>query len=188
MALQHKLLARLQRNAIDGAAAVKYSFQTPKRIILTTSITLITSVLFILLIAPSFSYELLTQDITYLEYALTSLIRLEYAEHGRLGLALLSVYALLVGVLSTTVLGRVRLVKQETSEDSQSVLPAVFSTLPGLVLAGCASCGAGLFGLLGIYGTTALLPFGGLGLRAIVIALLLVVLVRTGDPRICRLK
>lgn len=53
------------------------------------------------------------------------------------------------------------------------------------LVAGCASCGAGVLGALGFVGAMAALPFDGNLLRVGGIGLLLLFLGRAGDPRTC---
>lgn len=61
----------------------------------------------------------------------------------------------------------------------------IVGVLPGVVAAGCASCGAGVLGALGFVGTMAALPYDGNLLRVGGIVLLLFFLGRAGDPRTC---
>lgn len=47
------------------------------------------------------------------------------------------------------------------------------STLVGVVVAGCSSCGFSILSILGLAGALSFIPFGGLGLHLIIIALLI---------------
>lgn len=100
-----------------------------------------------------------------------------YETAGPLGLALTVAYAVLAGVTVVTVVASVT--------HGAGGLANLLGATPGVLVAGCASCGAGLLPLLGVAGAYALFPFGGNLVRAGGIAVLLVALARTGDPRRC---
>lgn len=100
-----------------------------------------------------------------------------YETAGAFGLALTVAYAILAGITVTVV--------------TASVIHGVggasnlLGVAPGVLAAGCATCGAGVLPLLGVAGAYALFPFGGNLVRAVGIGILLVALARTGDPRRC---
>lgn len=100
-----------------------------------------------------------------------------YEAAGPLGLALTVAYAVLAGVTVVTVGASVK--------HGAGGLSNLLGAAPGVLVAGCASCGAGLLPLLGVAGAYALFPFGGNLVRTGGIAILLVALARTGDPRRC---
>lgn len=96
-------------------------------------------------------------------------------------LALILVYSVLSGVMLVV------LVRQFRFHGTTNARSA-FGALPGFIVAGCASCGAGLLGLIGAFGAVSLFPFAGDGVRILGIALILFVLSRTGDPQECRIN
>lgn len=101
-----------------------------------------------------------------------------YRAAGWLGLALSIAYAVLAGVATVVVAANVR----NGAGGSEGLL----GVAPGVLAAGCATCGAGLLPLLGVTGAYALFPYAGNLVRALGLAAILLVLARTGDPRICR--
>jgi hypothetical protein len=108
-----------------------------------------------------------------------------YAAAGWLGLALTVAYAVLAGVTTVVVAGTLR--RSAARGDGASGVENVLGIAPGVLAAGCASCGAGLLPLLGVAGAYALFPFAGNLVRALGILALLFALARTGDPRRCRI-
>lgn len=100
-----------------------------------------------------------------------------YQAAGALGLALTLAYAMLAGVATVVVAASVR----NGSGGSEGLL----GVAPGVLAAGCATCGAGLLPLLGVTGAYALFPFAGNLVRALGLVAILVVLARIGDPRVC---
>lgn len=61
------------------------------------------------------------------------------------------------------------------------------SILPGFVATGCASCGVGLTGVIGLTGIAAALPFQGDLLKIGALMLLIYALYDMGDPDVCEL-
>ncbi|WP_227131220.1 hypothetical protein [Halorubellus salinus] len=96
---------------------------------------------------------------------------------GWLGLALTVAYAVLAGVTTVVVASTLR----RGAGGAENLL----GVAPGVLAAGCASCGAGVLPLLGVAGAYALFPFAGNLVRAVGVLALLFALARTGDPRVC---
>jgi len=120
----------------------------------------------------------LSLDPTDVFYAVTTLTREVYLSTGAAGLGLVAGYAVLTGIAVTNavaILGQAR----------QSGASTVVGVVPGILAAGCASCGAGVLGALGFVGAMAALPFDGNLLRLDGIVLLLFFLGRAGGPRTC---
>jgi len=140
--------------------------------------TAVTYAVLVLSTFPGFTVQALASDPTDLFYAVAALTRETYLTVGWVGLGLVATYAVLAGVALTNavaLLGRARRTGAST----------VLGVVPGVLAAGCASCGAGVLGALGFVGAMAALPFQGNLLRLGGIALLLFFLGRTGDPLTC---
>lgn len=101
-----------------------------------------------------------------------------YRAAGALGLALTIAYAVLAGVATVVVAATVR--------NGDGCPEGLLGVAPGVLAAGCATCGAGLLPLLGVTGAYALFPYAGNLVRALGLAAFLLAHARTGDPRVCR--
>lgn len=100
-----------------------------------------------------------------------------YETAGAIGLALTVAYAMLAAITVVVVAASV--------VHGVGGASNLLGVAPGVLAAGCATCGAGVLPLLGVAGAYALFPFSGNFVRAGGIAILLVALARTGDPRRC---
>jgi hypothetical protein len=175
--------SRLRRWGGDFAVALAFPLTSLRRTVGAALVAAATFLLLVLSTFPTMTVQLLRADLTYLDDAVALLAGNLYATTGATGVALVFAYAVLTGVVVTDVLVRIRSVG--LGSESASSLGGV---APGLVASGCASCGAGVLGLLGFAGVLAALPFHGTLLRLGGLALLVVALVRTGDPRTCRVS
>ncbi|MFB6160704.1 MAG: hypothetical protein ABEJ61_05945 [Haloferacaceae archaeon] len=99
-----------------------------------------------------------------------------YRTAGALGLALTVAYAALGGVLAVVVAAGI---------GRGAGTANLVGVAPGVLAAGCASCGAGALSILGVAGAYSLFPFAGNLVRVAGILLVLVALHRMGDPRRC---
>ncbi|WP_248515840.1 hypothetical protein [Salinarchaeum laminariae] len=169
---------RLRRSAADLRAALVYPLTTDVRLFGAGLVTIGTYVLLVLSTYPQFTRQLLERDVTDVTYGVSVLTREVYLTRGWLGLALVVVYSLLTGVAVTNAVTLLR-------HRRRSGATSIAGILPGVLAAGCASCGAGVLGALGFVGAMAVLPYDGTLLRVGGIALLLVFLARAGDPRTC---
>lgn len=159
-------------------ANVAYAVSTPRRALATALVAVGTSVVLAASAYPSFTARMLVAGPAYWEHTLRMLFFVLVEGAGPVGVALVALYALLTGVLTVVVVRQFR-------TTGPSGLLSVSGALPGLLASGCASCGAGLLGLIGTTGAVAALPFHGNGLRVLGIAVLAVLLARTGDSRRC---
>jgi hypothetical protein len=162
----------------DLRDALGYPLTSDARLLVTAVVTVATYAVLVLSSFPQFSIQVLATDPTDVGYAVTALTREVYLTTGYLGLALVAAYTVLTGIAVTNALALV----QRAHRRGASTIVGV---LPGLLAAGCASCGAGVLGALGFVGAMAALPFDGNLLRLGGIALLLVFLGQAGDPRTC---
>jgi hypothetical protein len=165
----------------DVGDAVAYPLTSNGRLLVAAIATAVTYAVLVLSSFPQFSLQLLANDPTDLPYALVTLTREAYLTTGWVGLALLTAYALLTGVAVTNAVTLVRRARRQRAS-------TLVGVVPGLLAAGCASCGAGVLGALGFVGAMAALPFDGNLLRVGGILLLLFFLGRAGDPRTCAIR
>jgi hypothetical protein len=161
-------------------AAVGYPLATTRRALVTAGFAIVTYCLLVLSTFPEYSIQMLGADLGYVDDALLALTANTYRTVGGTGLGLTVMYAITTGVALTTTFGRVR-------DAGATGVRDLWSVLPGLLASGCASCGAGVLGLLGFAGALATMPFEGNLLRLGGIALLLGYLSRVGHPRRCEL-
>lgn len=109
-----------------------------------------------------------------------------YVSAGWLGVALTILYAMLSGIAIVVVSGSIRESRNGVGDEDRSSIGSLVGVTPGVLAAGCASCGAGFLSVVGLAGAYALVPFEGNLIRLLGIVVLLAALARTGDPRTCR--
>jgi hypothetical protein len=161
--------------------ALAFPLTSNARLLIAGIGTGVTYVVLVLSAFPQFSVQVLTQDPADAFYAVVALTREVYVGTGWLGIGLVAAYALLTGIAVTNAAALV----QRARRAGASTLAGI---VPGLLAAGCASCGAGVLGALGFVGAMAALPFEGNLLRIGGIVLLAIFLGRTGDPRTCSIE
>lgn len=171
----------IETGAADLWAALSYPFASRGRIAITLAVAVGTYVLLILSTFPTYSMQMLSHGLQYFDTAVVALTQNTLRTVGYRGFGLIVTYAVLTGVAVTNVAAQFRLVGIDSTRDLVGVLP-------GLLASGCASCGAGVLGLLGFAGAMAVLPFHGDLLRVGGIVLLLGFLARSGDPQRCRVS
>lgn len=169
---------RLERHVERLLAALAYPLTSTGRVVVFAVTSVATYVLLVLSSFPAYSVQMLSAGVGYLDEALLALTANTYATIGTVGFALVVAYAVLTGVAITNALGRLRRI-------GVSRTSGIVSAAPGLLVSGCASCGAGVLGLLGFAGALATMPFHGNLLRVGGMVLLLAYLARAGDPRHC---
>ena len=169
---------RLERHASRLLASLAYPLTSRGRTLATVFVAVATYCLLILSTFPTYSLQLLGADLGYLDEAVLALTANTYQTTGTVGLGLIVAYAVTTGVALTAAAGRVRVAGRSGASGLSTVLP-------GLLASGCASCGAGVLGLLGFAGALATLPFHGNLLRLAGLLLLVGYLSRLGDPRRC---
>jgi hypothetical protein len=163
------------------AAALSFPLTTNRRALGAAVVAVVTYVGLVLSSFPEYSAQMLAAGFGYLDDAVLALTANTYATIGPFGLGLIVMYAVLTAVALTNVVTQLRL------QDISGVRD-LLGVVPGLLASGCASCGAGVLGLLGFAGALAAMPFNGNLLRLGGIALLLFFLARSGDPRTCQVN
>lgn len=143
-------------------------------------VTFLTYLVLIMSTMPEFSFQMLSNGVGWLGYVVVSLTETTYHTGGVTSVGTLVLYAVLTGIAVVNVAGQIRVVGPSSLKDLTGVIPA-------LVASGCASCGAGLLGLLGFTGALAVMPYDGMLVRLAGLALLLFFLGRAGHPKRCGL-
>lgn len=175
------LRQRFERFATQLVAALRYPFTSWSRLVTATVLAAATFVVLILSTFPTYTIQMLGAGVRqYLLRAFLDLLDTTFRSVGFIGVGLIASYAVLTGIAVVNVATQLRVAGLSSLSDLTGVLP-------GLVVSGCASCGAGVLGLLGFTGALAALPFHGDLLRVGGLLLLLFFLGRAGDPRHCRL-
>lgn len=129
---------------------------------------------------PEYSVQILSFDLFYLPEAVSALTMNTYQGAGLLGVVLVVIYAVFTGVAIVNLTALIRAKGWHGAVGAGSMTPALF-------IGGCAGCGAGLLGLVGMFGALAIFPFDGNLVRLGGIVLLVVFLTKTGNPRTCDL-
>lgn len=160
--------------------ALVYPLTSDLRLLSTAVGTAVTYVVLVLSSFPQFSVQVLGNDLGDVVYAISALTREVYLSTGAVGLVLVAGYAVLTGIATTNALALARRARRQGAS-------TIVGVVPGVLAAGCASCGAGVLGALGFVGAMAALPYDGNLLRVGGIVLLLYFLGRAGDPRTCSL-
>lgn len=160
--------------------AFKASIQNWKAVLLTSAGIFITFSAMILASFPSYSYQLLSTSPLYLSTALTALSENLMASAGIEALILTLIYSVVAGVAFTNLAYQLKY--------QGGGLKNIGLMSPGLLVSGCAGCGAGLLGLFGFVGALAVLPFEGNLVRLGGIGLMIFFLGKTGDPKTCNLN
>jgi hypothetical protein len=169
---------QLDHHAEQFVAALVYPLTSVSTTLVCGGVTVATYILLVLSSFPQYSLQMLGADLGYLDDAVIALTANADATIGSIGVGLIVVYALLTGITVTNTIGRVKRL-------GATGMSGLSSAIPGLLASGCASCGAGILGLVGFAGALATLPFHGNLVRAGGLLLLVTYLARVGDPRRC---
>lgn len=157
--------------------ALKAAVETKKAaaISITSAVVLLTSM--ILLSFPNYSYQLLSTDLFYFFTAFKALSINLHESAGLTGVVLTIAYSLIGGMAVTNLIQQLKF--QGAGLKNSGLLA------PGIILSGCAGCGAGVLGLIGLTGALAFLPFEGNLFRLGGIVLIIYFLGKTGHPKKC---
>lgn len=178
---------RLERFSEDLFAALLYPFQSALRALFAVLLAVLT---FVVLILAAQSMGVLQMLLARPEIAINSayieqmfLMNFEttVGSYGWTPIVMNVVYAVLTGIALTNMIAQLRMLQMGS-------LANIGGILPGLLAAGCASCGPGLFALLGFTGAITFIPFQGTVLRLVGLGMFLFFLGLSGDPRECRIN
>jgi hypothetical protein len=176
----------LERFGEDLLAALLYPFQSVLRAILALILAGLT---FVVLILAAQSLGVLHEIIgdpmiivnsKYIEFMFFLNLNHTLNMYGWTPIVMNVAYALLTGIALTNMVAQLRMLQVGS-------ISSIGGIIPGLFAAGCASCGPGLFALLGVTGAITFIPFQGLVLRLAGIGMFLFFLGLSGDPRECRI-
>lgn len=170
---------RVEQFGNEIVRAVRFVSESWKLIGASLGVGVGSFVFFVLLTFPQFSIEMIAAGPSYWDDMLYLLLWLIRESSGWLGVLLLGVYALVTGVLITVVSASIRYNLQSAG--------SIMSVLPAILFSGCASCGAGVLGVIGAFGYASLFPFSGNLVRVIGILLVIISLGWLGDPRDCKI-
>lgn len=156
--------------------ALESSVSSPRRIVATSISSIILFILMVLGARPAYTLQLLGNSLAFLPVAVRDLFLYNSSTAVR---AMTVLYAVLGGVTLTVTAVKLR----EGGLGLGSI-----GVAPGFLASGCAGCGVGLLGIIGLSGGLALLPFHGKEILAAGILFLLIYLERTGDPEVCEIS
>jgi hypothetical protein len=129
---------------------------------------------------PAYSIQLLGNNLLYFPTAMEALTVNLYASSGLLAVILTVLYSITGGVAITNLFQQLKFKGLN--------LKNAASLSPGIIVSGCAGCGAGVLGLAGLTGALTLLPFKGNLIRLGGIGLLVYFLGKSGDPKKCEVS
>jgi hypothetical protein len=164
------------RNSLEEA------FNSWKAGLTVLGISVFTFLIFILLVNPVYSYQMLSSNPVSLPVVLSTMLA-DQTLHGYTGITVTATLAFLVGTVTFTTA-----VSLKRNYDSTGSVATTFGSLIGFASAGCASCGAGVLALMGVTGGAAVLPFNGLEVQVLSILILLGSMEYTGrQDAICKI-
>lgn len=161
-------------------AGLSHPFQQLERLIVVLGISSFFFLLMTIASNPPLFLDLVGANILYFDEAIVNMTSYNFAVIGLQGMVLTVVYTFLIAILLVNL-------KASFVSSNQGVLGAPFAAI-GIFASGCAGCGVGLLGFVGITGVLATTPVQGDIIRIIGIAITLVVISRIGNPEVCELK
>lgn len=178
---------RLERFGEDLISALLYPFRSPLSAVLALVIGTITFVVLILAAQPVGVFKEIVRDPVYNLVESTYVIDMFMINfsvildfYGWTPIVLNGVTGLLTGIALTNMIAQLRMIRLGSLANIGGIVPSLFA-------AGCASCGPGLFALLGFTGAVSFIPAQDMVLRIVGLGLFLFFLGLSGDPRECRI-
>lgn len=176
----------IERFSEDLLAALLYPFQSILRAVLAVILSGLTFVVLVLAAQPIAVISAIMNDpstifnLRYMELMFMINFNEIVSSDGWTTIAVNVVYAVLTGIALTNMVAQLRMLQVGS-------VSSIGGIIPGLFAAGCASCGPGLFALLGFTSAVTVIPFQEMVLRLGGIGLFLFFLGYSGDPRECRI-
>lgn len=164
-------------NVSDG---ISFALETRKRIVTVAVMSLAVFSLLIMSSFPSYTFQMLTASPLYIGEVLASLTVNTYASSGLLGVFLVGVYSI------ATAFATLMLYHSVSVKGLKNIMGAG-SLAPAALIGGCASCGAGILGLMGFMGAVSAFPFGGNLVRFAGLMLVIFYMSEEGNPRTCNI-
>lgn len=158
---------------------LEVAFSDNKRTFLTVLTSFTVFFLLVLSSFPEYSYQMLNSGFQYWSVAFTALFDNMWITVGPVSMIITGIYSFFTAI---ALLHAGVSLRQKNFEGK-----SLASLSPGLLITGCAGCGAGILGLLGFAGAIALLPFDGDLLKIAGIVLLIYFIGDSGNPEVCRI-
>ena len=163
-------------------SSLREAFGTPKKAAAVLMAGSLTFLIFMLLVNPVYSYQMLSSDPSNLGLVISTMMA-DQTLHGFSGIAVTGLLAFLVGTVTVTTV-----ISLKRNYDSTGSFTTTFGSLVGFASAGCASCGAGVLALMGVTGGAAVLPFNGLEVQVLSVLILIGSMEYTGrQDKICKI-
>lgn len=169
MVTYQELFGRLEK-------AVKGSVDTNTRILSVGFFSIVIFLIFAFTTDIPWHLQTLQSGTEFWDDALLNSVTSIYLG-GAFSFVLTAIYSLMSGIVLTNV--GIQLKNSRISKKG------IGSILPGFVATGCASCGVGITGFIGLTGVVSALPFQGDLLKLGGLVLILYALYEMGDPNIC---
>ncbi len=175
---QDKLERKYENWKAGIRPGLEVSVSSKSRILITGVLSFTIFFLLVLSSFPEYSYQMLTSGVLYWCTAFKDLLQNMLTSVGLGSIAVTAIYS----VFTSIALLHAGISLKNRSFEGKSLA----SISPGLLVTGCAGCGAGILGLLGFAGAITLFPFDGDLIKVVGIVLLLYFIGDSGDPEVCR--
>lgn len=175
---QEKISEKYQSWKAGIRPGLRVPISSKPRILLTGVLSFTIFFLLILSSFPEYSYQMLTSGLSYWCTAFKDLLNNMVTSVGLGSIAITGFYS----VFTAVALLHAGISFNQNSFEGKSLA----SISPGLLVTGCAGCGAGILGVLGLAGAVTVFPFDGDLVKIAGIILLLYFIGDSGDPEICR--
>lgn len=175
---QEKISRKYQDWKAGIRPGIRVSVSTTPRILITGLLSFTIFFLLVLSSFPEYSYQMLTSGIVYWCTAFKDLLQNMLNSVGLGSIVITAFYSVFTSI---AILHAGISIKQNSFEGK-----SLASISPGLLVTGCAGCGAGILGLVGFAGALTLFPFGGDLIKVAGIILLLYFIGDSGNPEVCR--
>ncbi len=160
--------------------SIRFVLEDYRRMAGVVFLSALSFILLILSSFPSYAAQMLGDSIFFLGEVVSALTVNMYMSSGVLGVALTAVYSIFTGAGLMVFYSSVRTKGLDNLLRAGSFAPAV-------LVGGCASCGAGILGLMGFMGAVSFFPFEGNLVRLAGLLLIVYYLSEEGDPGVCNL-
>jgi hypothetical protein len=159
---------------------VTAAFETRKKALSTIFLSSIFLIIIALSTAINYSIQMFSNGIEYWIPAIELTISGLYLNGGLTGLGTNIIYSGLIGITLTNSYSQFKVSGLEIKNIS--------GIAPGFLVAGCAGCGVGVLGLVGVTGAVTLLPLGGFLVQLTGIGLLIWIITSIGNPEVCSIS
>jgi hypothetical protein len=176
--VQGKIRKKYQNWKAGIRPGLEVSISSKSRLLITGLLSFTIFFLLVLSSFPEYSYQMLTSGIFYWCTAFKDLLQNMLISVGLGSIVITAFYS----VFTSIAILHAGISLKNRSFEGKSLA----SVSPGLLVTGCAGCGAGILGLLGFASAVTLFPFEGDLVKLAGIVLLLYFIGDSGNPEICR--